>query len=498
MLSLTFALAAFAIADPPAVSVTIYSTDSRGFDPQQFAAQQRMGYDPNFAWQVPGFGVIRETRTITMKEGLQQLPFTDVAAFIDPTTVGFVDLTDPNTQVLEQNFQFDLVSPSKLLERYLDQTIDVLIEQGNTVSTITGRLLSANQGQLVIDTADKGLMILPASEARVSLGAMPQGFLTKPTLVWKLDAKTAGEHQVRTTYQTAGMTWRADYNLLLSADDTTADLTPWVTLLNVSGAGFENAQLKLIAGDVQRVPSNQTMLGRPKSMMARGQVAEAAGFEEAQLFEYHLYTLPRPTDVAANSSMQLALFPPVTGVPVQKSLVYIGAPQFMGWGGVRVTDADLGNEWNKKVSVFLVLRNDEASKLGMPLPKGRVRVYKQDAKDGSLEFVGEDMIDHTPKNESLRLKLGEAFDVTGERVATDFSMDSNRRTMSESFRITLRNAKSIPQAVQIREPLFRWTNWEITAKSMDFTKLDARTIGFDVTVPPEGSTTVEYTVRYTW
>lgn len=486
--------ASLAMNEPPAVSVTIYSAaDPRGFDPQQFAAQQRLGADPMFAWQVPGFGIVREIRTILLQAGRNDVPFADVAAFIDPTTVSFADLTDPSTVVLEQNFQFDLVSPSKLYERYIGEKIT--LEPRESPEKVIGTLLSANQSQFVVQT-DRGVRVVPQAETQVLLGELPGGLITKPTLVWRLDAKTGGEHRIRTSYQTAGMTWRADYNLVLASDETKANITPWVTLMNVSGVGFRDAQLRLVAGDVQRVQPEQRFRrpGRGGPEMA---MAADAGFTEEQLFEYHLYTLPRATDILANTSMQLTLFPPVAEVPVKKELVYVGAPQFQGFAGPRLVDQDLGVGMNRKVSVFLSFKNDEASRLGMPLPKGRVRAYKQSA-DGTIEFIGEDVIDHTPRNGDIRLKLGESFDVTGERVQTDFRIDNGRREMFEAFRITLRNGRRNPEKVQVREFLYRWTNWELVSESTPSTKVDARTITWDVEVPAEGSATIEYRVRYTW
>jgi hypothetical protein len=487
------------VAEKPSVSLTVYSSaDPRGFDPQQFAAQQRAGMDPTFAWQVPGFGIVRETRTITLKEGVSDVPFTDVAAFIDPTTVSFTDLTDPSTTVLEQNFQFDLVSASKLYERFIGQPIQLL---PGDASPVKGTLLSSTQGQFVVQT-DVGIRVVPQDKTQVMLGDLPGGLLTKPTLVWKLHSKQAGDHSIRTSYQTAGMTWRADYNLVLNAGDTAANVTPWVTLMNVSGASFENAQLKLVAGDVQVIQPQRPMFKAGRGGMAEAMAMSDAGFAQEQLFEYHLYTLPRPTDVLANTSQQLALFPPVNEIPVKKELVYGGGPSAAQFGGALMTDRDVGGA-DTKVSVWLSFRNDEASKLGMPLPKGRVRVYKAsaaaaDGSPGSLEFVGEDVIDHTPRNADVRLRLGNSFDVTAERVQTDFTIDTNRKEMTETFRITLKNGRGNAERVEVRESLFRWTNWTVTKSSQDFRKIDARTIAFDVDVPAEGSKTVEYSVRYTW
>ena len=487
--------------EPEGPAVTVYSSaDPAGFDPQQFIAQQRIGSNPNFAWQVPGFGVVKEVRRVNLTAGVNELPFTDVAQFIDPTTVSFVDLTDPvGTAVMEQNFQFDLVSPDKLLDKYVDRLISVVVPSGDTTETISGTLLSSNQGNLVIRT-DAGLRIVNGMGQSVMLGELPEGLRTRPTLVWKLLASKAGEHDIRTTYQTAGLTWRADYTLVINADDTKADIGAWVTLLNLSGAGYKNAKLKLIAGDVQRIQPPQPMRfrGAPAADAYSLQM-EAKGFEEKSFFEYHLYTLPRRTDVLANTTQQITLFPAATDVSVEKVLVYYGLPDSRYWMfSDPATDRGLGTQSNKKLDVYVRFKNKEENNLGKPLPKGKFRVYKQDDADGTLEFIGEDLIDHTPKNETVLIKLGQAFDVVGERIQDDFKMDSGRKTMTESIRIVLRNQKPAAQKVIIKENLYRWTSWEITKSSNEYEKIDARTIHFDVTVPPEGEKVVTYTVRYTW
>lgn len=500
LLVATTSPAAAADQPTPGVSLTVYSSaDPRGFDPQQFVAQQRQGNDPSFAWQVPGFGVVRETRMLRLKKGMNALSFDDVAAFIDPTTVGFADLSHPGTTVLGQNFAFDLVSPAKLYERYLGREVR-LVSQEHADQVVSGVLLSAVQGQFVVNTPS-GVTVVPEAGTRVELlGDLPGGLLTKPTLVWQVNADAEGDHAVRTTYQTAGLTWRADYNLVLNPDDTKASMTPWVTLLNVSGASFRDAQLKLVAGDVQKIVP-PAVVGKRAGARGGGLSSPAtsadAGFEEERLFEYHLYTLQRPADIVRNSSQQLALFPPVADVAVKKLLVYVGAPQYWGYRSAAAVTDELHAGGNTKVGVFLEMKNDEASRLGMPLPKGRVRVYKA-ASDGSLEFVGEDVIDHTPKNEMLRVKLGDAFDVTGERTQTSFKTAGRGHEITESFQIVLKNAKPAPQDVQVREYMYRWSNWSVTEKSQDFRQLDARSIAFDATVPAEGSTTIRYTVRYTW
>ena len=393
------------------------------------------------------------------------------------------------------------MSPSKLLEKYVDQEIGYQeeVKAGVELRSWKGRLLSVTPGQIVVQTAE-GLRFLPANDPGIRLPALPEGLITKPTLVWKVAADQAGEHSVRTTYQTNGMTWRADYNVVLNGDDTKADVGAWVTLMNLSGASFRNARLKLVAGDVQKIQPQRWPAAPASGMRRKGGEVREAGFEEKSFFEYHLYTLPRRTDVLENSTQQITLFPTASGVGVEKVLVYYGLSDAANWGVFPSpqTDHDFGRQGNSKLDVYLRFQNAKANQLGVPLPKGKVRVYKQDDADGTLEFVGEDLIDHTPRDEKVLVKLGQSFDVVGERTATDFQMDSSRKSMTESFRIQVRNHKDVAQKVVVKENLYRWTTWEITAKSDEFTKVDSRTIHFDVTVPPNGEKTVTYTVRYSW
>ncbi|MEO0964463.1 MAG: DUF4139 domain-containing protein [Planctomycetota bacterium] len=510
-----FACLSFAIVSPAVaqtrpsdagVSLTVYSSaDPASFNPQQFIANANQGYNPQYAYQVPGFAVVRDMRTMSFDTGLNELAFTDVAQFIDPTTVSFTDLGDgdPAFTILEQQFKFDLVSPTKLFDAYVGRDIVVNLPLGDgTIESVGGRLLSSNQGRLVLDTP-QGVRLI-GNTADVQLGDLPDGLITKPTLGLMAHAPAAADRLVRTSYQTDGLTWRADYNLVLNADDTAGDLGAWVTLLNLSGAAYPNAELKLIAGDVQRV-TPQDVRGRAERLgdMRMAMAAESVAFDQQEFFEYHLYTLPRRTTVHENTTQQIALFPTKSGVKVDKQLVYWGLPQARNWyWGQPQTSRDLGSGANKKVDIYLEMENDEEAGLGIPLPAGKFRVYKADgdpsSPDGSLEFVGEDLIDHTPKGNDLLIKIGQAFDVTGDRVQTDFSVNTSRKTMTESFTITLKNAKDAPQRVTVREPLYRWVNWEITRSSMDYEKVDARTIHFDVEVPAEGEAEVTYTVRYTW
>ncbi len=287
---------------------------------------------------------------------------------------------------------------------------------------------------------------------------------------------------------------------MLNADSTKADVGAWVTLLNMSGASFQNARLKLIAGDVQTIQPRKPYGGPPTAPMAAAKPGGRAGFEEKSFFEYHLYTLPYPTDVLEASTQQIALFPTAHDASVEKVMVYYGLPEAAYWGVFAQprTDRDIRSSANPKVDVYVRFKNEKGNQLGMPLPKGKIRVFQKDDADGSLEFVGEDLIDHTPKDETVLVKVGKAFDVVGDRTQTDFTIDTGRKTMTDSYKIVLRNHKATAVKVLVKETLFRWTNWEILAQSDPFTKLDARSMQFDVTVPPDGEKTITYTVRYTW
>jgi len=495
-------LAVPAVAQDRDVALTVYSeADPAGFDPQQFLAQQRTGFDSGWVMPTPGFGVVKEERRLALPAGRGQVRLVDVAQHIDPTTVSFVDLDAPDsTVVLGQSFEFDLVSPAKLLERYVDREISLLEERkdeaGNDVAVWSrGTVLSASAGQVVLRT-DEGLRFVQAQHPGIRLPSLPDGLITRPTLVWDVDSEVQGERRVRTTYQTGGLTWRADYNVVLAKDAKSADVGAWVTLLNVSGATYENARLKLIAGDVQRIAPKPGMSwdaqdGGPAT-------GGGGGFEEKEFFEYHLYTLPRRVDIPQNATQQIALFPTAAGVTTRKVLVYAGF-DMPGWprGGINA-NRDLGTRSNTKVDVYVELENSEQNRMGMPLPKGKLRVYQRDDADGTLEFVGEDLIDHTPRDETVRVKLGQSFDVVGERTQTDFDVNTGRKELFESFRIQVRNHKDEPVDVIVREVLYRWSGWEIVESSDTYEKVDSRTLHFPVTVPARGEKTVTYRVRYTW
>ena len=473
-------------------AITIYSSAQPGSispDTYRPIPGQHRGY-----YNVPGYAVIKSTQTHNIKKGLNQLEVSDVAALLDPTTVSFRSLTDPEAHVLEQNYQFDLVSQQKLLQRYLGKTITVEQVQGNDINKIEGELVSASGGLVLQD--DNGNVHSISNYSNIKFPQLPGGLRTKPTLVWDLNATKPGKHDIELSYQTEGMTWWSDYNVVYSEDDNCKlDLSAWVSIINQSGASFEDAKLKLIAGDVNRAQPEYDRLVVTGSRVKADAMYESQGFEEKAFFEYHLYTLGRPSTLPDNSTKQLELFPSVSSINCNKELVFDASSQY-GYGGLN-TNQNYGRNTQGDVNVYLRFNNSEDNNMGMPLPAGRIRVNQKDS-DGSLEFIGEDIIDHTPKDEDVLIKMGNAFDIKGERKQTDYRVDTDDRTMSESFEITLKNHKPEDAKVVIRETLYRWSEWEISRKSHDFTKQDARHIHFDVEVPANGEVTVNYTVNYSW
>jgi len=452
---------------------------------------------------IPGYAMVRQERDVNLQNGRSTLKFADVAALIDPTTVTFASLTEPRTRVLEQSYQFDLVSTDKLLLKYLDRPISVEYQSGDRAQTSNGTLLSANDQGLVLRAADGSVRALRSYTA-VHFPELPGGLDTRPTLVWDVFSPRAGEQRSRVTYQTGGVTWWADYNLIFKegkdANSGLLDLSAWVSVINQSGAGYRDARLKLIAGDVHRAPpQNQPMLA--KRALLETEITDAPvpkGFKEQSFFEFHLYTLQRRTTLPDNSTKQIELFDQAQQIPAKKVLLYYGAQEPYYSYSSPMTDRDYGLQSNKKVDVYLEFRNDKQYGLGVPLPAGRIRVSKLDAADGSLEFIGEDRIDHTPKDEEVRVKLGSAFDVVGERRQMDFAVDSKARWMEEQIEIKLRNHKDQAVHVLVKENPYRWSNWKILTKTHEFVKEDSHTIVFPVDVPKDGETLVRYKVRYTW
>lgn len=427
------------------------------------------------------FGLVREIRTLDLSRGRIDLEFADVASGIQPETVHIRPLGGPGLEILEQNYQFDLLSPEKLLEKYVGRTVTVY--RTNPVTGIEepvqAEVLSVNGGPILRMDGEITFNV----PGRFGFPEMPDNLIAAPTLLWRLDA--AGDRQrVEVTYLTNNLNWKSDYVMVLNEDDTEADITGWVTLTNRSGATYDGARLQLVAGDVQRVSGVDEEVMRQR-MMA-DVMAAAPAFTEEAFFEYHLYTLQRPADVVNNEQKQVVLLE-ASDFDVRKRLIFRGSPQYFRGQYGQVSA-------NQKVGVFLDFENSEEAGLGMPLPRGTVRVYKRDDR-GQQQFIGEDLIDHTPRDERIRVKMGEAFDVVADRTQMDYTVVS--RCVSEStWRIDVRNHKDEDVSVQLVEPA--GGDWELVSQSHPSTLVDASTFTFEPEVPARGSVRVEYRVRVRW
>ena len=440
-----------------------------------------------------GTALVRDRRQFDLSQGFNELRFGDVAASIDPTSVLFSSLSDPaGTSVIEQNYEFDLVGAAALLEKYIDQEINVVTQDGTLYS---GTLLSG-RGDVILQDGEGRVTVVRADDIQeFSFPELPDGLITKPTLVWRLLAARGGRQDVEITYLTGGVSWQADYVLLLAADNSSIDLDGWVTVSNLSGATFQDALLKLVAGDLQRLP--EPGYAGDELMLRAAPTATAQTIEQRQFFEYHLYEVPRPVTVRDNETKQIE-FVRAPGVNAERFFVYdgLGCASYYWYcanAGYPQTDPSYGIASNPKVMVMVEFDTDDVE---ADLPRGRVRVYQEDV-DGAALLIGEDTIDHTPKGEIIRLYVGDAFDIVGERVQTDFRRPSEK-SVEETYRIVLRNHKDEAVQVRVVEHLFRWTNWRILQSSHDYDEMDSSTIEFRVRVPPEGETELTYTVRYSW
>jgi hypothetical protein len=429
-------------------------------------------------------GLVRETRTLKVdRAGVSFLRFMDVPQLINPRTVHLKSLTaGAELDILEQNYEYDLISPEKLMEKYVGREVEV-VEQAEDLTTRVSKakLLSVNGGP-VFQIGDR---IVLGQPGMVTLPEIPKDLVASPTLVWTVNAAKAGARTVEASYLTDGLNWSADYVAVVDAEDKLADLTGWVTIDNRSGASFENATLKLVAGDVRRVTPEQVFEADTMRMQA-ARAPKAGGFQEEAFFEYHLYTLDRPSTIKNNQTKQIALLQ-ASGVPLVKKLLLVGQPWYYRNQGGTLTQ-------NEKVAVVLELKNAKEAGLGMPLPKGTVRVYKKD-RSGAEQFVGEDAIDHTPKDETVRLHVGDAFDVVADRTQTEWKAVSPRQSES-AYSISIRNRKEENVVVTVREPV--GGDWTLLTSSVPGTKVDAGTLEFQVPVPKGQEVKLTYRVRVSW
>jgi hypothetical protein len=446
-----------------------------------------------------GFGLIKETRSMNLKTGRQTVAVTDVASMIEPATVAIKSVTEEGSfSVLEQNYQYDLISPMAVLNKSVGQRVRFVRHVGSQKEVLEGELISTptaivgtpeggsqqTYNGMVIRTDDGRIVLNPTGEIEVL--TLPAGLISKPTLLWDIESRRAGENTVELSYLTRGMMWRADYVLTLDGVGK-ADLKGWVTVDNQSGASFENAKLKLLAGEVNRVQAPQAVM-RDMAAMA-GRAESKASFQEESLFEYHLYTLQRPATVRNRETKQLSLLE-AFNVPVTKKLIVDATRMY----GRHLPSEGAVGTGNISPQVRLEFTNNIASQLGMPLPKGIVRVYQRDAS-GSVQMLGEDNIEHTPKDEKLSLVVGRSFDVVAERKRTDFRR-INDRTIQESFEIEVRNRKDSPESVYVIER--SWGDWKLIKQSQDFVKLDANTFQFLVNLKAGETKKVTYTIETKW
>lgn len=424
-------------------------------------------------------GVVKDVRRFDLKSGSSEIRLTDVAQLIDPTSV-HIKL---DGSVVEQNYQYDLVDLNKILQKYIDKEIQLTSKDGKNIQ---GTLLSSYGGQLVLRKADGGLLMIPnVGDYQLSVGSLPEGLITKPTLVWKVQSKKAGKQDVEVQYQTEGMGWHAEYVAVLNDDDTKLDLNSWVSIVNNSGATYKDATLKLVAGDVNRV---QEAVPAPYATGARMAMKEEAVMDQAQFkekafFEYHIYNLQRPSTIAQNETKQISLFE-ATNVKAKKKFFYRSGS---GYYYYRTNDG------KAKVAVIVEFENNEKDGLGVPMPKGKVRVYKSDGQ--SVEFVGEDLVDHTPQKEKVKLKIGDAFDVLAQEVQEDYKQVS-RDVTEQKYKISLTNRKK--DNIEVEVERYLGLNWEILSSSLPYEKKDAQTIVFKVPVKKDNTTDLKFHVRYTY
>jgi hypothetical protein len=473
------------------------------------------------------FAAVKETRTFDLTHGESEVRVTDITAHLEPESVILRALQDPSSiQILEQNYESDPLSQGLLLRKSEGRVLDfeIVSPQTGEKRIIQGRILrsgyvphtSAFQrygqqyayaqmayanpqggGEPIVEVDGKIQFGLPGKPIFDALD--PAAFL-KPTLLWRLWSGAPGRREVEFSYLTGGMRWEANYNAVAPESGDTFDIIGWVTLENMSGRDFEKANVKLMAGDVARALPPGVAGGMAMRAMAEDRSGGLPTVTERSFEEYHLYTLERPTSVLDREVKQVE-FIRAAKVPAQRVYVYDGfkvEPRYAGWDSHSIRNQpDYGSVSNPKVWVMLEFKNSEAANLGMPLPAGKVKIYRRDV-DGRNEFIGEDEIDHTPKDETVRLYTGNAFDIVGERRQTRFLRDSNDHWLDESFEIKVRNHKKEQVQVRVVEHLYRWLQWDITASSMQNAKTDARTVEFRPTIPPGAEVTITYTVHYTW
>jgi len=435
-----------------------------------------------------GAAQIRETRSIALQAGETTLELQDLPETLDPTSLTFLSLSDPNgTTLQEQSFHYDLGSLDRLFDRYRGESLSITAADG---SIITGDLLREQHGELFLRGADGQLQYLQVHNARdIQFPALPEPVITQPTLKWRVQSSTGGEQQIEISYLAGGMIWSADYTLLLAADEASLDLTGWVTVENRSGKAYDGARLKLVAGDIERLEAQPEMLAETR-MMAMDMADEAAPtFQQRELFEYQLYEIARPLHIRNRESQQIQ-FLRAAAIPASTMYILDLSPPAHAY----YHPIDRPNYDSASGAASTVLQFGGEDSTLADLPAGRARVYQRDM-DGARLLIGENRIDHSPQGEQVRIPLGSAFDLRGERLVSDFSTPS-ATLLRESFEITLRNHKDEAVEVLVPERLYRWGEWEISESSLPYRKRDASTIEFLVPLAAGEEASLHYTVQY--
>jgi hypothetical protein len=471
------------------------------------------------------FAVVRDTIPLDLKTGVNEVRFTDTTAHLEPDSV---ILRDPagktKLQILEQNYRNDPVSQELLLSLFEGKTIDFETDLGwGQKKVVQGKIIRSGyvphaqsamqryggayyQSQMAMASATGQPIIDVEGKLRFSMPGQPVfpaltgDTILKPMIDWQINTDKPGKMDAELAYVTGGMSWEADYNVVAPETSDLLDVIGWVTMDNQSGKTFENAKIKLMAGDVSKIQRGEPFAFR-EELAAAATTAPVPAATEKAFQDYHLYTLSRPATLHDRETKQVE-FIRANGVKSQRIYVYDGLKidwnRWRNYGMENIrNNQELGAEMETKVAIMREFKNSEANHLGMPLPKGRVRFYKQD-DDKQLEFTGENSIDHTPKDETIRVYTGNAFDLVGERRRTNIKVDSNNHWVDESIEIKLRNHKKEPVEIRVVEHLFRWYTWDITEKSDPFVKTNAQTMEFRVQLKPDEEKAIHYTVHYSW
>lgn len=425
-------------------------------------------------------GLVREIREIDIKKGISSVNFDDVASRIIPQSVNFRCLDNVRATILEQNFAYDLVSTEALLNRFLGKNISLVGEDDRRYS---GELLSSDGRSLILRGTDGEVFVVSLAKiVDYKFPSLPEGLYVRPSLRWLINTESGGSRRCEVSYLTNGIGWSADYVAVVSSDDSNIDLSGWVTINNQSGAAYKDATLKLVAGDIHRLPSAK---GVPDyEVLRKADAMVGAGFAEEQFFEYHLYTLERKATINDREMKQLSLVSP-TRAKAKKIYIADSGFYYRRGGDDRI-----------KIRTNLEFENSAKAGLGIPLPKGAIRVYKADSK-GALQFIGEDMIDHTPIDEMVRVYLGDAFDITGTRkLVNREDLGAQGYYFRETYEIGLKNHKKEAIVVKVVEHPQGWREWKIVKSSLPFRKIDNYRIEFEVPLPADGEATLSYSIQY--